>query len=169
MHFIKYQLCSYIFIKNNNTKKKQKKKKEGKREFGRSRTRHPRLGATTPHHYTTETDYVTLGEIFLAVGLLNQFIAVHEYSMPDDSPVTCLSRDLLVQEHLWENNTKFNKESGRLDTNLSSELTAQKFRSLRVKIVCEREKHGVNILCATCISQVSQWDIWQLSQTSVSK
>ena len=96
-------------------------------------------------------------------------IAVHEYSMPDDSPVTCLSRDLLVQEHLWENNTKFNKESGRLDTNLSSELTAQKFRSLRVKIVCEREKHGVNIPCATCISQVSQWAILQLSQTSVSK
>ena len=94
-------------------------------------------------------------------------IAVHEYSMPDDSPVTCLSRDLLVQEHLWENNT--NEESGRLDTNLSSELTAQNFRSLRVKIVCEREKHGVNILCATCISQVSQWAILQLSQTSVSK
>ena len=94
-------------------------------------------------------------------------IAVHEYSMPDDSPVTCLSHDLLVQEHLWENNT--NKETGRLDTNLSSELTAQKFRSLRVKIVSEREKHGVNILCATCISQVSQWAIPQLSQTSVSK
>ena len=89
--------------------------------------------------------------------------------MPDDSPVTCLSRDLLVQEHLWENNT--NKETGRLDTNLSSEfqLTVQKFRSLRVKIVREREKHGVNILCATCISQVSQWAILQLSQTSVSK
>ena len=67
--------------------------------------------------------------------------------MPDDSPVTCLSRDLLVQEHLWENNT--NKETGRLNTNLSSELTVQKFRSLRVKIVREREKHGVNILCAT--------------------
>ena len=46
-------------------------------------------------------------------------IAVHEYSMPDDSPVTCLSRDLLVLEHLWENNT--NEETGRLDTNLSSE------------------------------------------------
>ena len=87
--------------------------------------------------------------------------------MPDDSPVTCLSRDLLVQEHLWENNT--NKETSRLETNLSSELTAQKFRSLRVKIVREREKHGVNILCATCISQVSQWAILQLSQTSVSK
>ena len=67
----------------------------------------------------------------MATGLLNQFIAVHEYSMPDDSPVTCLSRDLLVQEHLWENNT--NKETGLLDTNLSSELTAQKCRSLRVK------------------------------------
>ena len=67
----------------------------------------------------------------MAAGLLNQFIAVHEYSMPDDSPVTCLSRDLLVQEHLWESNT--NKETGLLDTNLSSELTAQKCRSLRVK------------------------------------
>ena len=75
-------------------------------------------------------------------------MTVHEYGLPDDSPVTCRSRDLLVQEHLWENNT--NKETSRFDANLSSE-TAQKFWSLRVEIVRgEREKHGLNILCETC-------------------
>ena len=46
-----------MFIENNNTKKR-KKKKEGKKEFGRTRTQHHRLDATTPNHYTTETDYV---------------------------------------------------------------------------------------------------------------
>ena len=65
-------------------------------------------------------------------------MAVHEYGTPDDSPVTCLSRDLLVQEHLWENNT--NKEIGRFDANLSSE-TAQKFRSLGVEMVRRNEKN----------------------------
>ena len=49
----------YIFIENNNTKN-GKKKKEGKKEFGRTRTRHHRFDATTPNHYTTETDYVML-------------------------------------------------------------------------------------------------------------
>ena len=53
------QLFSYIFIENNNTKRK-----EGKKEFGRPRTQHHRLAATTPHHYTTEADYVMLGKGF---------------------------------------------------------------------------------------------------------
>ena len=53
------QLFSYIFIENNNTKKK-----EGKKEFGRPRTQHHRLAATTPHHYTTETGYVIQGKVF---------------------------------------------------------------------------------------------------------
>ena len=43
-----------MFIENNNTKN-GKKKKEGKKEFGRTRTRHHRFDATTPNHYTTET------------------------------------------------------------------------------------------------------------------
>ena len=44
-----------MFIENNNTKN-GKKKKEGKKEFGRTRTLHLRLDATTPNHYTTEVD-----------------------------------------------------------------------------------------------------------------
>ena len=48
-----------MFKENNNTKN-GKKKKEGKKEFGRTRTRQHRLDATTPNHYTTETDYVML-------------------------------------------------------------------------------------------------------------
>ena len=47
---------------NGNTK--QKKKKEGKKEFGRSRTQHHQLDATTPNHYTTKTDYVIVGKVF---------------------------------------------------------------------------------------------------------
>ena len=52
-----------MFIENSNTKN-GKKKKEGKKEFGRTRTRHRRLAATTPNHYTTETDHVNLGKVF---------------------------------------------------------------------------------------------------------
>ena len=48
-----------MFIENNNTKN-GKKKKEGKKEFGRIRTQHHLLDATTPNHYTTDTDYVML-------------------------------------------------------------------------------------------------------------
>ena len=48
----------------NNNKKNGKKKKEGKKEIDRTRTRHPRLDATTPHHYSTETDYVIWGKVF---------------------------------------------------------------------------------------------------------
>ena len=36
-------------------KKNGKKKKEGKKEFGRTRTRHHQLDETTPNHYTTDT------------------------------------------------------------------------------------------------------------------
>ena len=68
LHFIKSQLFSYIFIENNNTEN-GKKKKEGKKEFGRTRTRHQWLDAPTPNHYTTETDYVALGKVFYLKGL----------------------------------------------------------------------------------------------------
>ena len=47
-------------MENNNTKNGKKRKKEGKKKFGRIRTQHLRLDATTPNHYTTEADYVTL-------------------------------------------------------------------------------------------------------------
>ena len=40
--------------------KNRKTKKEGKKELCRTQTQHPRLGATTPNHYTTEADYVIL-------------------------------------------------------------------------------------------------------------
>ena len=43
-------------MENNNTKNGKKRKKEGKKKFGRIRTQHLRLDATTPNHYTTETD-----------------------------------------------------------------------------------------------------------------
>ena len=43
-------------MENNNTKNGKKRKKEGKKKFGRIRTQHHRLDATTPNHYTTETD-----------------------------------------------------------------------------------------------------------------
>ena len=53
----------YIFIGNNNMKNGKKKKKEGKKkEWSRTRTRHLRLDATTPNHYTTEADYATFGK-----------------------------------------------------------------------------------------------------------
>ena len=55
-----------MFIENNNTKKR-KKKKEGKKEFGRTRTQHHRLDATTPNHYTTETDYVMNEKVFNSI------------------------------------------------------------------------------------------------------
>ena len=43
---------------------KKKKKKKGKKECGRTRTHHHRLDATTPNHYTTETDYVDIKKVF---------------------------------------------------------------------------------------------------------
>ena len=49
-----------ICLQKTTTQKTGKKKKEGKKEFGRTRTRHHRFDATTPNHYTTETDYVML-------------------------------------------------------------------------------------------------------------
>ena len=57
-------------MENSNTKNRKKKKKEGKKEFGRTRTWHHRLDATTPHHHTTETDYVILGKYFNLIPLL---------------------------------------------------------------------------------------------------
>ena len=56
-------MFSYIFIEKNYSKN-GKKRKEGKKEFGRTRTRHHRLDATTPNHYTTETDEKSLINAF---------------------------------------------------------------------------------------------------------
>ena len=47
-------LAIYL-LKTTTQKTEKKKKKEGKKEFGRTRTQHHRLDATTPQHYTTET------------------------------------------------------------------------------------------------------------------
>ena len=46
----------YIFIENNNTENGKKRKKEKKKKSW--------VGpdASTPNHYTTEADYVTLGK-----------------------------------------------------------------------------------------------------------
>ena len=55
-----------MFIENKNPKngkKKKKRKNENIQEFGRTRTRHHRLDATTPNHYTTETDHVMLEKV----------------------------------------------------------------------------------------------------------
>ena len=51
-------------MENNNRKNGKKRKKEGKKKFGRIRTQHHRLDATTPNHYTTETDEIILGKVF---------------------------------------------------------------------------------------------------------
>ena len=48
-------------MENNNTKQREKKK-EGKKELCRTRTQHLQLDETTTNHYTTETDYITLGK-----------------------------------------------------------------------------------------------------------
>ena len=50
-------------MENNNTKNGKKKKRK-KEKFGRIRTQHHRLDATTPNHYTTETDEIILGKVF---------------------------------------------------------------------------------------------------------
>ena len=54
-------------MENNNTKNGKKRKKEGKKKFGRIRTQHLRLDATTPNHYTTETDYVMNEKVFNSI------------------------------------------------------------------------------------------------------
>ena len=66
-----------IYLKKNNKTNKQKKtkqtktgkekkeKKGRKRGMSRTRTRHLRLVATFPNHYTTKADYVTLARSFL--------------------------------------------------------------------------------------------------------
>ena len=66
-----------LFIENNNTKN-GKKKKEGKNELSRTRTRGLPLNATTPNHYTTEADYVTLGKS------LNAFSIEWNFGRQDD-------------------------------------------------------------------------------------
>ena len=56
-----------MFIENNNPKngkKKKTRKREKIKEFGRTRTPQHRLDATTPNHYTTETDHVMLEKVF---------------------------------------------------------------------------------------------------------
>ena len=57
----------YIYRKQQHEKRKKNKnktKKEGKKDkvLNRTQTRHLRLDATTPYHYTTEAGYVTLGK-----------------------------------------------------------------------------------------------------------
>ena len=53
----------YEYIYRKQQHEKRKKKKEGKnKEWSTTRTRHLRLDATTPNHYTTEADYATLGK-----------------------------------------------------------------------------------------------------------
>ena len=53
-----------MFIENNNAKNgKKKRKREKIKEFGRTRTQQLRLDATTPNHYTTETDHVMLEKV----------------------------------------------------------------------------------------------------------
>ena len=51
-----------IYLQKTTTQKKGGKKKEGKKELSKTRTRHLRLDVTTPNHYTTEADNVTLGK-----------------------------------------------------------------------------------------------------------
>ena len=62
-------------MENNNTKNGKKRKKEGKKEFGRTRTRHHRLNATAPNHYTKETNYLICGKCIYH-GLCNLFFGV---------------------------------------------------------------------------------------------
>ena len=64
MEGLSFGILRYMSIENNTAHKKRKKKKEGKKESGRTRTRHRRLDATTPNHYTTETDYVKMEKVF---------------------------------------------------------------------------------------------------------
>ena len=52
-------------MENNNTKNGKKRKKEGIKKFGRIRTQHLRLDATTPNHYTRESDYVVFRKSLL--------------------------------------------------------------------------------------------------------